>query len=384
MKRLKALFALLLMLAATTGCWSSREIQNVNYPAAIGVDYEEGNYIVYVQLLDFSSVAKLEGQQKKEETPVWVGKGIGKSFTDAVNHLYETSQQQVTWGHVEAVVFSERILKLGRYREALELIDRYREIRYLNWAFSTRESLDEVLSVTPFFRLSPKSSILHNPFEHYRQRSMVRPIRLYEFIMALEEKPRTAYLPSLKINRTQWKESRQEHALLEYDGLHLLQYKRPAVHMKLAELEGVPWVNNSTVRISLSIGRGDELAAVLVMEAPEIDIRHTIRNGRAYFDINVNVKAVINEQFEEMTEGELAKMAGQKIEEQIRNTYTKAYRRKVDIYNLGETLYRHNPAAFHRLADENQFVLHEDALRNVHVNVHLTSTGRYKFHSGIK
>lgn len=33
-------------------------------------------YIVYLQLMDFSSVAKLEGQQKTKEAPVCVGKGF--------------------------------------------------------------------------------------------------------------------------------------------------------------------------------------------------------------------------------------------------------------------------------------------------------------------
>ena len=64
-----------------TGCWNKYEVQNVIYATAIGVDYEENRLAAYVQLIDFSSVAKLEGQQKAEPVPVWVGKTYGTSIT---------------------------------------------------------------------------------------------------------------------------------------------------------------------------------------------------------------------------------------------------------------------------------------------------------------
>lgn len=382
MKFLKLAFLLLLILSTATGCWGNREVQNVNYPSAIGVDYEGGNYTVYVQLLDFSSVAKLEGQQKQQEAPVWVGKGVGPTFTDAANYLYETSQQRVTWGHVEAIVFSERILEQNKYNEVLELINRYREIRYLIWAFSTKEPIYEVFRITPFFRLSPEASILHNPEEVYRQRSMIRPVRLYQFIMSIKEKVNPAYLPCLTIDQERWEESNKKHPLLKYDGMHIFQYKKFVGHMNLTDLKGLPWMREDTVRMPLSVRQNDHLVAILITEKPHVHIRHAIQDGKVYFDVTVSMKAGINEQHMKITEKELSKLAGEEVEEEIRYTYKKAYERGVDIYNLAEELYRSKPAAFHRLADENQFVLNENSLRNVRVKVHLTSTGRYKFEPG--
>ncbi len=151
MKGLKLFTVVMVLLTITTGCWNIREVQDINYATAIGVDYSDGKCIMYVQMLDFSSVAKLEGQQKLSEAPVWVGKGTGKSFTEAANSLYSTSQKKLLWGHVSAIVFSERILKQNKYRDVLELLDRYREIRYLVWAFSTRESIEDIFNNTPFF-----------------------------------------------------------------------------------------------------------------------------------------------------------------------------------------------------------------------------------------
>lgn len=383
MKSLKFSGVLIVLLTITTGCWNVQEVQDINYATAMGVDYNDGNYIMYVQLLDFSSVAKLEGQQKLAEAPVWVGKGTGKSFTEAANQLYETSQKRLLWGHISTIVFSERILKQNKYQDLLELLDRYREIRYLVWVFSTKESIEDIFNTTPFFRESPKASILHSPEEQYRQRSIIPPVRLYQFIMSLKERSRMSYMPSLRIEEEQWKESKKAHPLLEYEGIRVFQNNRYQGHMDLNDLEGLPWMHQKTVRAPLFLFRGKSLVAVLVMEKPDVKIKHSVQNGRVYFDVTVSVKAGINELHQEMTERELIDLAEQKIEEQIRHTYRQGFDRKVDVYNLGDSLFRRNPSAWHRLAEQDQFVLREDSLRNVRIIVHLTNTGRYKFKPGI-
>ncbi len=73
--------AVLLLPFFLTGCWSKYEVQNMNYVTAVGIDYADGQYIIYAQLLDFSTVAKLEGQQKSEQPPIWIGIGKGISVS---------------------------------------------------------------------------------------------------------------------------------------------------------------------------------------------------------------------------------------------------------------------------------------------------------------
>jgi Ger(x)C family germination protein len=383
MKGLKLLGVLAVLLTITTGCWNIQEVQDINYATSIGFDFDNGNCIMYVQMLDFSSVAKLEGQQKLSDAPVWVGKGTGKSFTDAANQLYETSQKRLFWGHVSTIVFSERILKQNKYQDALRLLDRYREIRYLVWVFSTKESIENVFTITPFFKQSPKQSILHSPEEQYRQRSIVPPVRLYQFVMSLKERSRMSYMPSLRIEQEQWKESKKPHPLLEYEGMHVFQNIMYQGHMHMKDLAGFPWMHKMTVRAPLSLFRGKSLAAVLIMEKPDVKIEHSVQPGHVYFDVTVSVQAGINELHQEMTERELIKLAEQKIEEQIRYTYRQGFDRKVDVYSLGESLFRRNPSAWHRLADRDHFVLRGDSLRNVRILVHLTNTGRYKLKPGM-
>jgi ribosome-associated translation inhibitor RaiA len=221
-------------------------------------------------------------------------------------------------------------------------------------------------------------SILHNPEDQYRQRSIISPIRLYQFVMTLKEDSRMSYLPALRIEKNQWEVSRKTHPLLEYAGITVFWNNRYHGELDPDDLQGLPWMHKKTVRVPLSLEREKSLAAVLVMEKPKVRIKPSVQDLRVYFDVELTVKAGINELHQEMSEKELIDLAERKIEEQIRHTYRKGFERKVDVYNLGESLFRRYPSVWHRIEDENHFVLHEDSLRNIRIHVQLTNTGRYK------
>lgn len=368
--------AVLLLPFLLTGCWSKYEVQNMNYATAVGIDYAEGQYIIYAQLLDFSTVAKLEGQQKAEQPPVWIGRGKGISFSEAANDLYSTSQQRLNWGQISAILFSERLLKERKVGEVLELIDRYREIRYLAWVFSTRDPLDEVLIATPFFRLSPIGSILHNPEQNYRQRSILAPIRLQKFVMDSNEKAKTSYIPELSVRKDQWKENQKPHELLRYSGIQIYDKDKYYARMSLEEIKGLPWLNKHTIRLPVDLFSDNKLVAVLVAEKPEYDVKPRVKYDKAYFDISVKVKAGVNELHADVTEQELTQLAQKEIEHQIRQTFQTAFEKRIDIYNLGESLFRKNPYEWKRIASGT--VLNKDSLRNINVNVQIVYSGRYK------
>ncbi|ONK21598.1 spore gernimation protein [Bacillus sp. VT-16-64] len=371
----------LFLLLTLTGCWSRYEVQNMNYATAVGIDYIDGQYTLYVQLLDSSTVAKLEGQQKAEQPPVWVGKGEGSSFTEAANDLYSTSQQRLNWGQISAILFSERLMKENKVGEMLELINRYREIRYLPWLFSTREPLEEIMLATPFFRLSPKASILLNPEQSFRQHSFLAPVRLQQFILDSHEKARTSYIPELSLRKGQWQESNKPKELLRYSGIQVYELDNYYARMDLKDLSGMPWLSTHTIRVPLDLFAEEKLAAVLVAEKPKYEVTPIVKLNKAYFDISVKVKAGINELHTDLTEKELTQMAQEKIEEQIRKTYQTAFKEGIDIYNLGESLYRKHPHQWKSIATgKQQLVLNQDSLRHVKVEVNIVYPGRYKLH----
>ncbi|ARK29654.1 hypothetical protein BkAM31D_07165 [Halalkalibacter krulwichiae] len=131
------------------------------------------------------------------------------------------------------------------------MINRYREIRYLAWLFSIREPLEEILLATPFFRLSPKASILHNPEQSFRQFSILAPVRLQQFVLDSNEKARTSYIPELSLRKGQWQESNKPKELLRYSGVQVYDLNNYYGRMDLKDLSGMPWLSTHTIRVLL-------------------------------------------------------------------------------------------------------------------------------------
>ncbi|MFY3790706.1 hypothetical protein ACOQFO_03195 [Ureibacillus sp. MALMAid1270] len=60
MKKIKNIVCLLLVTSLLSGCWDLRENTRMFYVHGVGVDYKDGMYELYLQLISFANVAKPE------------------------------------------------------------------------------------------------------------------------------------------------------------------------------------------------------------------------------------------------------------------------------------------------------------------------------------
>ncbi|WP_167858989.1 Ger(x)C family spore germination protein [Paenibacillus cymbidii] len=373
-----ALAAVLAAVAVPAGgCWSSKEIQNINYLSAIGVDYVNDRYVVYGQMIDFGHVAKQEGAALQGPPSIWIGKGEGKTLNGAVNEVYRTSQQQTYWAHVTAIVFSRRLLAHGT-SEMLDLLNRYREIRYNIWAFATDRSIEELFSITPFFKLSPLSSILHEPEDEYKQRSYIRPMYMYQYMADVKEPAATAFLPSLSTSPAAWTENKKPHKLLRIDGVYYMRHFQLIAKLEEEQLDGLRWLDPHTARTPLTLAEDGEPVAVMVAEQPKARVRTFVQDGRFYADCAIKVKLGLSELVEAETKDRLKALAIQTIEAEVRRTYREGVAIGADVYQLGWRLHRSKPKLWHQLSDKDAFFLRDDSLRSLKVDVDLVYTGKYK------
>ncbi|MCY7482840.1 hypothetical protein M5X06_24220 [Paenibacillus alvei] len=57
-QRLWLLVSILSLVLPLAGCWDIKNVQDMNYVTALGIDYVNGKYIVYTNSLEFTNVAK--------------------------------------------------------------------------------------------------------------------------------------------------------------------------------------------------------------------------------------------------------------------------------------------------------------------------------------
>lgn len=362
-----------------TGCWDAKEVQDINYVKTLGIDYVKGEYVVYAVMLDFTSVAKQEGGKPSQKASVWVSRTSGISINDAIDKLYHTSQQHMFFAHISSIIYSEAVLKQGP-EVVFDLTNRYHEIRYTKWVYTTQDQMDKLLSVTPFFNESPISSILNAPMETYKQSSHITPIQFHRFIANYNELGRTTLLPSLSINKETWKENLKNHELLEIDGCMIIDHGNIRGKLTKEKLSGLRWVNPKTIRTPVSITDNEnKIIATIVIRKPKVKIEHHIQEGKLTFQVQVKLSGTLNELAQSISEKQLKELAIKQIKKEIYDTYKEGIGLKADIYQLGYGLLLEDPAHWKHFFGKESFPLYRDSLNSVDVQLRINNSGKYQF-----
>ena len=247
MKKIK-LVLIFLTLLPLTGCWDTNEPERMVYAHGIGVDYKDGKYIVYLQIINLRLMAKAEVSSGGPEVKVEVGNGIGNTVDEAIYNLYRSSQRRIFYGHVSFLVFSEQALKHGGMKATVDFLDRYRETRYNIWLYATKESIQEILVTLPMLEMSTALSRLSDPVASFEQSSFIRPIDLRELILSLNEPGKEAILPLVTITRKNWATDKSPHNAIKSSGLAVVNLNTLKGNVPSAKAQGFRWVSKKFVR----------------------------------------------------------------------------------------------------------------------------------------
>lgn len=360
-----------------TGCWDIKDIQDTNYLTSIGFDYVDNEYIVHVQLLDFTTVAKMEAGKPAQPVPVWVGHGKGETVRSAVNDLYHSSQLRIFYGHINAIVVSENVLKKG-LKEVNELQQRYYEMRYTPWVFGTREPIDKLFAATPFFNLSPMMSLLHQPQESYKQESHITPLTYREFVSNIHEPGKATILPSLSLTDRDWNKEREPHSMLEMNGVFVFQDGKYQGWLSAKDVRGLRWVEPKTNRSPIIIRKGDEPQAALSLENPKVKITPKMQNGNVKFSVDVKLSGTISEILQPISESLMEQKASELVQEEIKNTYRSGLKIHSDLLQLEHALYRQKNKEWKKITSDIGFKLTSESLNEIKVSVKLDNAGKLK------
>ncbi|MEC0248468.1 Ger(x)C family spore germination protein [Paenibacillus chitinolyticus] len=368
-----AWLAILLLL---TGCWNSKDIQTMAYASALGIDYANGKYITYVQVLNFSNIAKSENNQIGTRIPIWVGRGEGKTLSESLTSIYSTSQLRLFWGHIKAVVVSEALMRKG-LPDVYDMLNRYREIRYNILFYGTNKPLDKLLSQTSLLNFSPVESLLTRPEQYYSQKSLILPVYGYKFIADLNDSGNSTMLPSLTANSVVWEEDKSKVSLYEINGAYFFNDYKYTAWLSQEDLKGARWLQTKLERTPLDAPKDHPMAA-LILENPKYTVRARLINDQVRFSILLEIDAFIDEIREQVTEPEIEAAAQKEIKKEILASFHKGVDKRVDVLKLSETLYRKYPDVWKTHFKGKEFPLDPDSIEKVDVKVDITHAGKYK------
>ncbi|CAH1203607.1 hypothetical protein PAECIP111893_02010 [Paenibacillus plantiphilus] len=372
---LKLIVPLILMLGLT-GCWNSSDIQNMAYATTIGMDYDKGKYIAYVQVLNFSNIAKVESLEIGKPLASWIGKGEGRTVSEALESTMRSSQLRIFWGHVKTVIVTENVMKNG-IDYIYEAFNRYREVRYTVTFYGTREDIPTLLAQKSLLNFSPLDSLLAIPKQGYRLNAVIPAIQGFQFIAYTNEPGNSTLLPSLSLDRSVWKEDTQQKSMFVIDGAFAFNEDRYVARLSRQELTGIRWIVGKKKVSSIHVPNNAHPWASLLLKRKEIAITPLIQSGTVRYRIRLKLAAEIIELRKDKHIKEVRNEAEQAIRNEIMETYRNGISKKCDVYRLSQVLYQQHPKLWRREYADKSFPLHEQSL-DVEVNVDIRSSGKYK------
>lgn len=373
--RIIKLMWLMIILHMLTGCWDIKEVQDMNYITAIGIDQEDGQFVVYTQMMDFTAIAKSETGKASSPPQVWTSKTRGKTFDTAVNAMYNSSQVRTSWSHVSCILISESVLK-SKVLTKLDTIGRYQEIRMTPWVFGTKYPIEELFNIPAFFNLSPLHTLAHNPAEEYKQRSYVRPIRYFDFMSLITEPASTVLLPNLSVDNKTWSLNQKEDPKLIINGVFAISEGISKGLFNNDKLTGLRWVETSTKRSPLPLMDKDgEYAGVVVLTNPKVRKKLDIVNGTPKYRVHVKLHGNVVEALDDMNKSQMEKQVADEVRSEIMDTYRHGAAAHTDLYSLEHVLFKKDKQLWKKMRQAPAELIDPDALETVHVEVHLDHAG---------
>src|SRR5690554_3925776 len=168
---MKKIFIYLLLLVFLSGCWDVSESERMLYLHGIGVDYKDGEFHVYFQVISFMNVAKKDEGIDQEIMQAEVGFAKGKTINEAITNLYKATDEILFWGHLTVIIITDDMITNGNLNTLLNSFTRHHDTRYNTWVYVTDKPLKDFFIETPILRKAISLTKMANPINSFEKQS---------------------------------------------------------------------------------------------------------------------------------------------------------------------------------------------------------------------
>ncbi|WP_418301005.1 Ger(x)C family spore germination protein [Lysinibacillus fusiformis] len=383
----KNIMLVILMLTTTllmSGCWDVTEPQRMYYVQGVGVDYKDNEYIAYIQLMNFANVAKTE-QSNPQAAPTEVGKATGKTIEEAIYKLYRSMDQEVFWGHMTFLLFSEKAMESEHAIPIIDTFLRFRETRYHIWVYCTQDPIEEVLLVSPILEKSPTATKLSNPKNTSKQESFVEPVNLRQLVIGLNEPNHEMKVPFISINKD-WETAKESRTETVFAGVGILSKNSFKGFIKGNTARGIEWMNDATKQgeITIKLNNSEERDYLTVdIKKLDVNVKPIVQNNQVKFEVYLKFNTILNGFKGTVTPSQVRKKVESEVKKEIMATFQEGLNMDADVYRLSEYLYRDNVKMWKKIQKDGKIPLTKDSISKIDIHINKVSPGRKSFEETI-
>ncbi|WP_306831830.1 Ger(x)C family spore germination protein [Lysinibacillus sp. FN11] len=315
-----------------------------------------------------------------------VGYAEGKTIEEAIYKLYRSSDQEIFWGHMRYLIFSERAMENERSIPVIDTFIRFRETRYHIWVYCTKDPINELMLVTPILRNSMTASKLSNPLSTNKQLSFIQPINLRELIIGLNEPSHEVSIPYVKIMKN-WENDKEQTEETTFSGIGILSKDGVKGFITDSSARGNQWMNEETSRgeVTIKIEGGERDYLTIDLDHLNLEVKPIVnKNNQVQFEVDIKIQGILNGFKGKITTDEVRKNIAKQIEKEIKETYQEGLKLDADVYRLSEYLYRSNVKVWKKIEHNGKIPLTEDSISKINVDVNKINPGRKTFDETIE
>ncbi|MBD3921456.1 Ger(x)C family spore germination protein [Paenibacillus sp. PR3] len=356
------------------GCWDEVDLQDVGYVTALGVDYKDGKYILYGEMIGFSAVAKTEGGTPDKSPVIWIGRGEGDTVFEAIRSLIKSSQYQVSIEQLKSIVIQERAML--QINELLDALNRQRASRYTVWMFGTRDEIEKLFTTHNLFNRSPLISLLYAPHLLHEQISAYRSMNMQMYVQQLNEPSITVLLPSLTAETGDWKQMDKPMKLNLLDGVFLFSNRSFIGYMSDNDYRGIRWLQPDFKHELLAIKSDGDKATISVDDVKQ-QLKAIAQGDHVRFKLKITIKAHLVEMGGKLSKQELESVANKIVTKELQRAYKSGLKQHADVFQTRLNLYRYHLSYWKKHVSGHDWLPGGEDM-DIEVRTILQSSGKYE------
>ncbi|MEB2301277.1 Ger(x)C family spore germination protein [Lysinibacillus xylanilyticus] len=362
-----------------SGCWDVSEPQRMYYVDGIGVDFKDGQYEIYMQIINFANVAKSEAPNPQGPQSE-IGFAKGKTMEEAFFKLYRSIDQEVFWGHLTYLLFSEDALKNENAIPVIDSFLRHRETRYQILTYCTKEPIKDIFLITPLLNKSLTASKLSNPLHTKEIETYVEPVDLRKLVISLNEPGHEVNIPLVTINE-KWETTQEPKKETALSGVAVVSKDGFKGYLNDGNARGIQWMFPKKTRgeVTFKLENKEKEYLTVDLEKLSTDIKPIVKNNEVTFEVDIKFNAIINGFKGKINSDEIRKGIIKAVKKDIKKSYEEGLKIDVDVFRLSEKLYRKNVKVWKKIQKDGKVPLTSNTLSKINITVNKVNPGRKTF-----
>ena len=368
-KALTACIPLLLLPILLSGCWERKELNELAFVLALGLDKAESGYKVSMQVVIPSSITSQgAGGSGAGGVPVVTYNFTVPTIYESLRKFNLVSSRSPYLGHIRVLVVGEELAREG-LGESLDVLKRSREPRMDFYVMVARKTTAEnVLKVlTPLDRL-PANKLFNALDKSYKVSARTVAVTLDKFIEDLLYEGVNPVLTGVEVQgdpEAGGEKSNIERtapkARLRYESVAIIKEDKLIGWMNDNEIVGYNYVINNVIKNTGHVKGKD--GKLVIIEGLQTTTKRKVKMIDGQPHIFLNVEALCNveevEGADKLDSDSYIKYLEAESEDRITARMKEAVEKinneyNVDIFGFGQSIYRASPKAWAKLQEHNK------------------------------